>query len=108
MWPSFKNSFNHLIANNPNLTNLQRLHYLKTSLTGDARQLIQHYDIAEANYQAAWNKLNLRYDNKNFLVATHLKSLINYQVQSKETESNLRSLIDTFTDSVNGLHTLDI
>lgn len=108
MWPSFKNSFNHLVANNTSLSNLQRLHYLKSSLTGDARQLIQHYDIADANYQAAWQKLVSRYDNKQFLVATHLKSLIHYQAHTKETDLNLRSLIDIFTDSINGLHTLDV
>lgn len=108
LWPSFKNSFNHLIANNRSLSNVQRLHYLKNSLAGDASLLIQHYDIAEANFQAAWDKLVLRYDNTNLLVATHLKSLINYPTQPKETASNLRSLIDAFTDSVNGLHTLNI
>lgn len=108
MWPSYKNSFNHLIAGNQILSNLQRLHYLKSSLKGDALQLIQHYDLADGNYQAAWEKLISRYDNKNFLVAAHLKSLIHYPAQSKDTASNLRSLIDSFTDSVNGLHTLGI
>lgn len=39
-WPSFKNSFQHLVADNLTLSNLQRLHYLKGSLTADAKRLV--------------------------------------------------------------------
>lgn len=107
-WPSYRNSFEHLIANNPNLSNLQRLHYLKGSLVGDAKRLVQHYDIIDANYRAAWDKLVSRYDNKKLLVSNHLKILIHQARQSKESSSHLRLLIDTFTDSLNGLRTLDV
>lgn len=107
-WPSYKNSFEHLVANNPGLSNLQRLHHLKNSLTGDAKRLVQHYDIIEANYQAAWDKLKLRYDNKKPLINKLLKSLIHHTSHSKETPTHLRELIDTFTDSINGLRTLDV
>lgn len=107
-WPSFKNSFQHLVADNLTLSNLQRLHYLKGSLTGDAKRLVQHYDIVEANYASAWQKLISRYDNKKLLVNTHLKSLIHHPGQSKESASHLRLLIDTFTDSLNGLRTLEV
>lgn len=107
-WPSFKNSFDHLVATNQTLSNLQRLHFLKNSLTGDARKLIQHYDLAEANYQAAWDKLKQRYDNKNLLISSHLKNLIHHPAQIKESASHLRSLIDSVTDSLNGLRTLGV
>lgn len=107
-WPSFKNSFQHLVAQNPNLSNLQRLHYLKGSLAGDAKRLVQHYEIVDGNYMAAWDKLNLRYDNKKLLVNNHLKSLITHPGQSKESSCHLRELIDTFTDSLNGLRTLEV
>lgn len=107
-WLSFKNSFDHLVANNQTLTNLQRLHYLKSSLSGDACKLIQHYDVAEANYEAAWTKLKQRYDNKAFLVNIHLKSLVHQPSQTKENASLLRGLIDSVTDSLNGLRTLGV
>lgn len=107
-WPSYKNSFQHLVADNLTLSNLQRLHYLKGSLTGDAKRLIQHYDLVEANYAAAWQKLMSRYDNKKLLVNNNLKSLIHHPGQTKETASQLRLLIDTFSDCLNGLRTLDV
>lgn len=107
-WLSFKNSFNHLVANNNTLSNLQRLHYLKNSLSGDARKLIQHYDVADANYEAAWDKIKQRYDNKNFLINTHLKALIHRPSQSNESAYALRNVIDSVTDSLNGLRTLEV
>lgn len=60
----YMNSFQHLVAENLNLTDLQRLHYLKGSLVGDAKRLVQHYDIVDGNYVAAWEKLILCFDNK--------------------------------------------
>lgn len=107
-WPSYRNSFQHLIANNINLSNVQRLHYLKGSLVGDAKRLVQHYDIIDANYAAAWDKLVSRYDNKKLLVNNLLKTIIHHPGQSKESSSQLRLLIDTFTDTLNGLRTLDV
>lgn len=97
-WPSFKISFEHLVANNGALTNLQRLHYLKSSLTGDAKRLVQNYKILDANYQAAWEKLELRYGNKKFLINNHLKAFINQPSRSKETASHIRELIDVTID----------
>lgn len=35
---------------------------LKKQSHGDARKLIQHYDISDGHYQAAWDKLVSRYD----------------------------------------------
>lgn len=107
-WPSFKNSFEHLVANNPALSDIQRLHYLKNNLTNDAKRLIQNYDIVEANYQAAWEKLKLRYDNKKLLVSCHLKALIHQSSQTKESSAHIRLLIDNFTDSLTGLRNLEI
>lgn len=107
-WPSYKNSFQHLVANNNSLSNLQRLHYLKNSLAGDAKRLVAHYDIVDANYQAAWDKLILRYDNKKLLIKNHIKALLHQPAQSRETAAHLRSLIDVTTDSLNGLRTLDV
>lgn len=107
-WPSYKNSFQHLVANNQALSNLQRLHYLKNSLAGDAKKVIQHYDIVDANYQAAWEKLLLRYDNNKLLIKNHLKALLHQPAQSKETAAHLRTIIDVTTDSLNGLRTLEV
>lgn len=107
-WPSFKNSFEHLVAFNRNLSNLQRLHYLKNSLAGDAKKLVQHYDIIEANYQAAWEKLTMRYNNKKLLVSGYLKSLLHQAGQTKESASHIRTLLDSVSDSLNGLRNVGI
>lgn len=107
-WPSFKNSFELLVANNATLTNLQRLHHLKNSVSGEAQRLIQHYDLIENNYQAAWEKLTIRFNNKRVLVSNHLKSLLNMPAANKESVHHIRQLIDTTTDCINGLKGLEI
>lgn len=107
-WPSFKNSFQQLVAENTSLNNIQKLHYLKNSVSGDAKNLIQNYDIVDANYLSAWKKLKLRFDNQRVLVSSHLKTLFNQPSAQKESANQLRQLIDTSTNCLDGLKTLRV
>jgi len=60
----FFDTFNSLIHVNASLSNVQRLQYLKSSVTGDAAKIISALEISGANYDIAWDLLRERYDNK--------------------------------------------
>lgn len=64
MWTNFKDLFESLIADNVTLTNVQRLHYLKLSLSDEAELLLKNVVVNENNYASAWQTLKDRYDNK--------------------------------------------
>ncbi|XP_018302673.1 uncharacterized protein [Mycetomoellerius zeteki] len=64
-----------LIHANASLNNIQKLQYLKTSLTGDAAKVIGTLKISGVNYAVAWSLLKDRYDNKRVIVQNHVKAL---------------------------------
>jgi len=67
-WFPFFDAFNSLIHVNASLSNVQRLQYLRSSVTGDAAKIISALEISGANYEVAWNLLRERYDNKRLIV----------------------------------------
>ncbi|KAF9804311.1 hypothetical protein SFRURICE_011926 [Spodoptera frugiperda] len=56
-WSSFRDLFVSLVHNNKKLDNVQRLHYLKTQLSGEAEQLVKHIPITDLNYNKCWDML---------------------------------------------------
>ncbi|XP_078051739.1 uncharacterized protein LOC144477881, partial [Augochlora pura] len=63
-WVTFKDAFHTLIHTQPGLSNIQKLQYLRASLSGRAAAAIQSFSITESNYEAAWKHLSEIYDNK--------------------------------------------
>ncbi|XP_073967600.1 uncharacterized protein [Choristoneura fumiferana] len=66
-WQAFHDLFTVLIDTNTSLQNVQKLHYLKASLKGDAEVLLRQFSITEDNYDEAWSVLKRRYDNKRYV-----------------------------------------
>ncbi|XP_070171514.1 uncharacterized protein [Polyergus mexicanus] len=56
-WENFRGIFESLVASKESLSNTQKLHYLKASVTGEAAILINHVKIADTNYDGAWKLL---------------------------------------------------
>ncbi|XP_073965317.1 uncharacterized protein isoform X2 [Choristoneura fumiferana] len=52
-WPIFKNLFFSVIDGNEDLPKLQKLHYLKSFLEGEAAALISSLILSEENYEKA-------------------------------------------------------
>lgn len=101
-WPTFKDLFTSLIHNNKTLDDVQRMHYLKGLLTGEAEQLVRHIPVTSSNYAECWALMVSRYNNKRFLSNSLLKRFLN---QSNVTESSngIKSLLDTTMECLNGL-----
>lgn len=49
--------------NNTNLSDVQKLHYFKTSVTAEAKSLMKHIQVTSDNYTHAWKILKKRYGN---------------------------------------------
>lgn len=63
-WPSFSDLFQSTIHNNVELTNSQRLQYVKASLKGDAATVLRTTKVTDANYPLAWQTLEERFNVK--------------------------------------------
>ena len=62
-WQSFNDLFTALIINNQELSDIQRLHYLQSSLRGEAKELTSDISLTESNFQVAYKLLQEHYHN---------------------------------------------
>ena len=92
-WKSFRDLFRSLIHEDSNLSNVDKLYYLKTHVQGDAWFAIDDLQVTAANYATAWNNLEARYDHRWLLVQDHLKALKTLRAL-KEESANLQHLLD--------------
>lgn len=76
-FPSFSSSFKSIFFNFSDLTDVQKLFYLKSSVKGDTLKLIQDVELIEENFQMAWELLEKIYKNYNILIQKHVKTMLN-------------------------------
>ncbi|XP_036347206.1 uncharacterized protein LOC118756556 [Rhagoletis pomonella] len=105
-WLSFKDMFTTCVINEACLSDVQRLHYLKGSLLGEAETLLRSISIQENNFAIAWDMLQQRYDNKRRLVKSYLRNITKLPAITNESDSAMRKLLDTTTESVRALKQL--
>lgn len=107
-WCSFHDQFSSLIHNNNKLSSVQKLHYLKTNLSGEAATLLKNITITESNYDHAWNKLLKRYQNKRIIVNAYLSKLFSIKNITTESANAIKGMLDITSDCLNGLKSLNI
>ncbi|KAJ8721022.1 hypothetical protein PYW08_006487 [Mythimna loreyi] len=107
-WPTFQDLFTSLVHTNTNISDVQKLHYLKCSVTGEAETLLKHIQVTQKNYEQAWDLLKTRYGNKRLIVNSVLKQLVHQKKMSSQSPNLIKSLLDTTTDCLNNLQNLNI
>lgn len=107
-WTSFRDLFVSLVHNNQGLDNVQKLHYLKSHLQGEAEQLLRHIPIAADNYKTCWDQLENRFNNKRFLANCILKRFMNQRNVTVESASSIKELLDVTNESLHALKNLGI
>jgi len=85
-----------LIIDNQVLDNVKKFHYLLSSVTTEAHQLIQNLPVTQQNFHVAWNLLCDRYNNEHLIAAAHVKSLLSLPVINKESATDLRAFFSPY------------
>ncbi|XP_059046723.1 uncharacterized protein LOC131842208 [Achroia grisella] len=106
-WLEFKNSYCTMIHKRTDLDPIQKFHYLRSSLSGSALQVISALEFTAENYTHAWELLLNRFQNDRLLVHNHVKSLFCMPSINKESPSQIRKLIDCILRNLRALKTLD-
>ncbi|XP_076302063.1 uncharacterized protein LOC143220282 [Lasioglossum baleicum] len=105
-WPAFKDLFLSIIERNKQLSKVDCLHYLKTSLHGQAADLVKDLPTINENYERAWTILKEQYENKRILVRSCLDRLAALQ-QMKESSvqeiTNIQKSITSVANTLEGL-----
>ncbi|XP_018396261.1 PREDICTED: uncharacterized protein LOC108774612 [Cyphomyrmex costatus] len=87
--------FEQLIHTNQNLSEIEKFHYLRSSLKDKASEIIKSIETTADNYKDAWNALKERFDNKRWILQRHIKAIFEIAPVTKENYVQLRELLDT-------------
>lgn len=94
-WTTFSELFKTLILDNRALNDVQKMQYLKTSLTGNASKVINQMEVASNDINVAWKLLQSRYSDKRAIMNMCLDNFIEQPKVTIERAEDLQQLLDT-------------
>ncbi|XP_039431015.1 uncharacterized protein LOC120414059 [Culex pipiens pallens] len=107
LWIEFRDTFKSLIHANPNLTAIQKLHYLKDALIGEAHSSVANLEMSTEGYNIGWKLVEKRHNDTNFLIKRHISALFAIAPIKKESSALLMDLADQFDRHVSILNKLE-
>ncbi|KAI5632040.1 putative peptidase (DUF1758) domain-containing protein [Phthorimaea operculella] len=98
-WVSFVQIFDSLIHKR-DIPPVEKLHYLLSSVQGDAYNLIKNYPLSDENYILAYNNLRSHYNQKRLIASTFYEKLLTCEPSKTRSSSDLNRIHRTFRENV--------
>ncbi|XP_044754984.1 uncharacterized protein LOC123313938 [Coccinella septempunctata] len=107
-WPAFRDLFQSLVINSTSISDIERLHYLRTCLSHEPLDTISSLPLTEVSFPIAWKKLMDKYENKRLLLSSQYSKLLSFSLanQKNSTASSLRQFIDSIVNPLQSLKAL--
>ena len=105
-WPNFYALFSTVIDESSELSDLEKFHYLRSSLSAAALNTISSLDLKAENYREALNLLINRFENKLLHFQAHIREIAALKVVESGSVEGLRSLSDKLNSHLRALHTI--
>ena len=105
-WSQFWDSFSATIHRNTSISDIDKLNYLMSKLTREARQSVSGIYLSNENYSVVVDLLKERYGDAQSVINTHYIELINLK-PVPNTAKGLRSLYDRIEKHLRSLETLE-
>jgi len=106
-WPAFRDLFLSIVADESSLSKVEKIHYLKTSVKGDAEQLIRNLPSTEDNFERAWETLRDHYENKRLLVRSYLAAFTALPRMKADSVADLRRIFHGVVSTVGALEGIE-
>ncbi|KAI4475906.1 hypothetical protein M0802_014984 [Mischocyttarus mexicanus] len=107
-WIAYRDSFLSMIGERSDLSEIEKLTYLKSSLTGMAHKVVESYHNKASNYKVAWEALLEAYDRPRMLITEILDAMLRDQKPKAGDRDGLTQLLNDFRARVNALISLNI
>ena len=91
-WPTFSELFTSLIIQDAQLMDIDRLHYLRSSLSGEPARRVNAYPLRGSSFQACWDMLAKRFANKRLLIQEQLDKLLTMPPITTRCATSLKDL----------------
>lgn len=95
-WLTFHDTYLSMIHSSTEISQVQKFHYLRAALKGEAASSIQSITITANNYAVAWDTLVNRYSNKAILRKKHIRALLKYPKIPNNNVEALHKVVDEF------------
>lgn len=105
-WRPFHDLFDSLIRSNAELSEVEKMHYLKTSLAGEASKFVSNFPVSGDSFAMAWKTLVSRYENKRSIISAHLDRLTNLKPLKNKSAKDLRDFLATISETLGSLQAL--
>ncbi|XP_059217672.1 uncharacterized protein LOC131994802 [Stomoxys calcitrans] len=105
-WPNFFSLFSTIVDSSAELSDLEKFHHLRSSLTGAALDTISSLELNERNYMEAVKLLKNRFDNKLLNFQTHIKAIFSLKAVEVSPAIGLRQLSDKFNSHLRAMQTI--
>lgn len=107
-WPPFRDLFQSVVGRDDSISQVEKLHYLKVSLKGEAEALIRNLATVAENYQRAWNTLTAHYENKRLLVRAYFSAFAALTKMKSESANELKRILQCVTSTASSLESTDL
>nr|XP_029715446.1 uncharacterized protein LOC109621732 [Aedes albopictus] len=105
-WCVFRDSFQSAIGSRSDIGPVEKLHYLKGLVHGEAARILDPIKVSEQGYKDAWRTLTLRFENKRQLIKCHIRTLFDTPAMRHESAEDLLALVDRFEQQISVLKSL--
>ena len=106
---TFRDAFDLVANENNDLTDVEKLTYLRSYLTGDALRLQAGLAVTRSNYRVALELLERRFGTKEVIIKSHMESLYKLSViRSSEDLKSIRYFPDKFEINLRSLEAIGI
>ena len=99
-WTSFFDHFNGAVKSNSQITESQKLQYLKTSVKGEASKLLTSAQITGANFSTVCNIQNNRYYSKRLTLQANVYAIVSQKPVTNENTKSFRDLMETVKEHI--------
>ncbi|KAL0879638.1 hypothetical protein ABMA27_003353 [Loxostege sticticalis] len=87
---------------------VNKCQYLKSSLRGEAENLVKQVAVMEVNYDIFWDILNNRYNNKRSILNTYIGKMLNAKRVTTESSQYIHVLLDVTTECLAVLNSIEL
>lgn len=106
-WPSFRDLFQSVVGKDVNISDVEKLHFLKASLKGEAELLVRNLTTISENYSRAWTLLAEHYENKRLLVRSSFSAFTALAQMKSESVSDLKRILQCVVTTVGSLESIE-
>lgn len=105
-WPAFRDLFSSLIGRDAAAKPVEKLHYLKSCVKGEADLLIRNLPTTDGNYERAWQTLSAFYENKRLLVRAYLGNFLALPKMKGESAVEMRKIFHGIKTTISALESI--